>query len=205
MKVLLINGSPREDGCTATALKEMIEIFQAEGVETVLFNLGTRDVRGCVACHICKKIERCVYNDVVNELAKDLDECDGLVRGSPVYYASPNGSLLALLDRLFVSTGRGKTMKVGAAVVSARRAGTTASLDVLNKYFSISGMPIGSGQYWNMVHGNTPAEVARDKEGLQNLRTVARNMVFLMRSIALGKEAFGLPLKEPRVATNFIR
>ena len=205
MKILMLNGSPRPEGNTATALREMEQVFQAEGVETELIQVGNLDIRGCVACGGCAKLGRCVFNDVVNELAPKFEACDGLVVGSPVYYASANATLVALLTRLFYSTPFDKTMKVGASVVVARRGGLSATFDELNKFFTISGMPVASSQYWNSVHGRLPGEAAQDAEGLQTMRTLARNMTFLMKSIALGKEKYGLPEKEPRQATNFIR
>lgn len=205
MKVLMLNGSPRAGGNTATALREMEQVFQAEGVETEIVQVGGQQVRGCVACGGCAKLGRCVYDDAVNQLAPKFEACDGLVVGSPVYYASANATLVALLTRLFYSTPFDKSMKVGASVVAARRGGLSATFDELNKFFTISGMPVASSQYWNSVHGRLLGEAAQDAEGLQTMRTLARNMTFLMKSIALGKEAFGLPEKEPRQATNFIR
>ena len=205
MKVLMLNGSPRAGGNTATALREMEQVFQAEGVETEIVQVGGQQVRGCVACGGCAKLGRCVYDDAVNQLAPKFEACDGLVVGSPVYYASANATLVALLTRLFYSTPFDKSMKVGASVVAARRGGLSATFDELNKFFTISGMPVASSQYWNSVNGRLPGEAAQDAEGLQTMRTLARNMTFLMKSIALGKEAFGLPEKEPRQATNFIR
>ncbi|MBR7149832.1 MAG: flavodoxin family protein [Oscillospiraceae bacterium] len=205
MKVLLINGSPRIGGNTADALLEMEKVFHAEGIETVTLQIGNRDIRGCIACNKCNELGRCVFDDAVNEAAKLLEECDGMVVGSPVYYASANGTLVSFLDRLFCSTSFDKTMKVGAAIAVARRGGLTATMDELNKYFSISSMPIASSQYWNDVHGFAVGEAAQDGEGLQTMRTLARNMSFLIKSIALGKEAYGLPEKEERVRTNFVR
>lgn len=205
MKVLLINGSPRRNGCTFTALSEVEKTLHREGVETELVQLGAKAVQGCIACGRCKTLGRCVFDDLVNETAPKLEAADGLVVGSPVYYASANGSLIAFLDRLFYSTPFDKTMKAGAAVLSCRRGGASASFDELNKYFTISGMPVVSSQYWNSVHGNTPEEVGQDLEGLQIMRTLGRNMAFLVKSIALGREKLGLPEKEPRVSTNFIR
>ena len=205
MKVLMLNGSPRPDGNTAIALREMEQIFQAEGVETELIQVGNRDIRGCIACGGCAKLGKCVFDDIVNDLAPKFETRDGLVVGSPVYYASANATLVALLTRLFYSTPFDKTMKTGASVVVARRGGLSATFDELNKFFTISGMPVASSQYWNSVHGRLPGEAAQDAEGLQTMRTLARNMTFLMRSIALGKEKYGLPEKEPRQATNFIR
>ena len=204
-KIILLNGSPRSNGCTAAALAEMAEVFAAEGMETELIQVGKANIRGCVACGFCGKNGRCAVNDLVNETAPKFEAADGLVVGAPVYYGSPNGTILSFLDRLFYSTGFSKQMKVGAAVVSCRRGGNTASFDVLNKYFTISGMPVASSQYWNSVHGRRPGEAAEDAEGLQTMRTLARNMVFLMRSIALGKETYGLPQREPGQMTSFIR
>ena len=205
MKVLMLNGSPRPGGNTAAALHEMERIFQAEGVETELIQVGAQQVRGCVACGGCAKLGRCVFDDAVNELAPKFEACDGLVVGSPVYYASANATLVALLTRLFYSTPFDKTMKVGAAVAVARRGGLSATFDELNKFFTISGMPVASSQYWNSVHGREPGQAAQDAEGLQTMRTLARNMTFLMRSIQLGKEKYGLPEREPPQRTNFIR
>ena len=205
MKVLLINGSPRPKGNTAIALQEMEKIFAEQGIEVETIRVGHRDVRGCIACGRCKDTGRCAFDDVVNEIAQKFFECDGLVVGSPVYYASANATLVAVLDRLFFSAKFDKTMKVGAAVCSARRGGLTATFDELNKYFFISGMPVASGQYWNGVHGNSADEVKKDEEGMQMMRTLARNMSFLIKSIKLGKERFGLPEKEPHLWTNFIR
>ena len=204
MKVLVINGSPRSGGNTDTALCEMEKVFVAEGVETVRLNIGTQSVRGCIACGYCYKNGKCAFDDVVNRAAALLAECDGMVVGSPVYYASANGTLISFLDRLFYSVPCDLTMKVGAAVAVARRGGTSATFDELNKYFTINGMPVASSQYWNSVHGREKGEAAQDAEGLQTMRTLARNMTFLMKSIALGKAEYGLPEREPRVATNFI-
>lgn len=205
MKVLLINGSPHAKGNTYTALHEMEQIFAAEGVETELIHVGNKDIRGCIACGSCGKNGKCVFDDLVNETAAKFEACDGLVVGSPVYYASANATLIAFLDRLFYSTGFDKTMKVGASVVAARRGGLSATFDELNKYFTITGMPVASSQYWNSIHGRAQGEAAQDAEGLQTMRTLARNMTFLMRSIALGKEKYGLPEKEEHVWTHFIR
>lgn len=204
MKVLLINGSPRVGGNTAVALAEMEAVFAKNGIETETVQVGNRDVRGCVACFQCVKTGKCAIDDIVNELAPKFEQCDGLVLGSPVYYAAANSTLTALLDRLFYSTGFDKSMKVGASVAVARRGGCSAAFDQLNKYFTISGMPIASSQYWNSVHGRAPGQAAEDAEGLQTMRVLAENMTFLMKSIALGKEAFGLPEKEKRVWTNFV-
>ena len=205
MKVLLINGSPHANGCTATALKEVAKTLNENGVDTEIIQVGHLDVRGCIACGQCRKLGKCVFDDIVCEVGEKFKEADGLILGSPVYYASANGTLSAFADRLFYSSNYDKTMKVGAAVVSARRGGNTATFDQLNKYFTISGMPVVSSQYWNQVHGNTAEEVVQDLEGMQIMRTLGRNMAFLIKSIQLGKEQFGLPEKEPRVGTNFIR
>ena len=205
MKVLMLNGSPRAKGNTALALEEMKKIFDAEGIETELIQIGQRDIRGCIACNRCKETGRCVFDDLVNEVAPKFEACDGLVVGSPVYYASANATLVAFLTRLFYSTPFDKTMKVGAAVAAARRGGLTATYDELNKFFGISGMPIASGQYWNGIHGGERGQAAQDGEGLQMMRTLARNMTFLMRSIALGREQYGLPQREPFQPTNFVR
>ena len=205
MKVLIINGSPRKDGNTTMALAQMERVLVEEGLEVTNVQVGREDVRGCVACNGCSKLGRCVYDDCVNRLAPLFEEADGLVVGSPVYFASANATLVAVLDRLFYSTGFDKRMKVGAAVAVARRGGLTATFDELNKYFTISGMPVASGQYWNGVHGTRPGEAEQDGEGLQQMRTLARNMTFLMRSIELGKERFGLPEREEGVWTHFVR
>jgi multimeric flavodoxin WrbA len=205
MKVLMINGSPRKNGNTAVALHEMEKVFQANGIETEIIHIGNKDIRSCIACGSCAKTGKCVFDDVVNEIAKKFEESDGLVVGSPVYYASANATLIALLTRLFYSSHFDKRMKVGASVVTARRGGTTATYDELNKFFGISGMPIASGQYWNGIHGSAQGEAEQDEEGLQMMRTLANNMTFLIKSIALGKEKYGLPEKEKFIRTNFIR
>lgn len=206
MKVLMINGSPNANGNTATALKEMEKVFREEGVEVEMIHVGNKAIRGCIACRKCFQLGRCVFDDLVNETAPKLAECDGLVIGSPVYYASANATLMAFVTRLFYSTFNvNKTMKVGASVVSARRGGLSATYDEMNKFFGISGMPIASGQYWNSVHGGAPGEAALDAEGMQGMRTLARNMTFMMKSIALGREKYGLPEKEQLTFTNFIR
>ena len=205
LKVLMLNGSPRANGNTALALREMEGIFEESGVEVETVLLGNQAIRGCIACNACSRMGKCVFDDAVNMLASKFEAADALVVASPVYYASANATLIACLDRLFYSTSFDKTMKVGASVVCARRGGCSATFDELNKYFTISGMPVASSQYWNSIHGRAPGESAQDAEGLQTLRTLARNMVFLMKSIALGKAQFGLPEKEPRVATHFIR
>lgn len=205
MKVLLINGSPNAKGCTYTALEEVSKTLNQEGIETEIIHVGNKDIRGCIACRKCKTNGKCVFNDIVNEVAPKFNECDGIIIGSPVYYASANGTLISFIDRLFYSMPADKTMKVGAAVVSCRRGGNTTTFDEINKYFTISGMPVASSQYWNMVHGNSPEEVKQDLEGMQTMRTLGKNMAFLMKSIQLGKEQFGLPEKEPHIFTNFIR
>ena len=205
MKVLMINGSPRPNGNTSLALREMETIFKAEGIETEIVQVGNKAIRGCIACGKCAEKGKCVFDDAVNEIAPKFEACDGLVVGSPVYFASANATLVAFLTRLFFSTPFDKTMKVGAAVAVARRGGLSATFDELNKFFTISGMPVASSQYWNSVHGRLPGEAQQDEEGLQTMRTLARNMTFLMKSIALGREAYGLPQPEPRQATNFIR
>lgn len=205
MKVLIINGSPRKESNTQIALNEMIGVFEAEGVEVECVAVGKEVVRGCVACGGCAKLGKCVFDDIVNEIAPKFEEADGLIAASPVYYASANGTLISLLDRLFYSTHFDKTMKVGAAVSCARRGGLTATWDELNKYFGIAGMPIATGQYWNGIHGALPGQAQEDAEGLQQMRTLARNMAFLMKSIALGREQFGLPEREQAVFTNFVR
>ena len=201
----MINGSPHADGNTALALAEMKKIFDAEKIDTTLLQIGNKDIHGCVGCGTCNKNGKCVFDDEVNKAAELFEKADGLVIGSPVYYASPNGTLISFLDRLFFSTQFDKTMKVGAAVAVARRGGCTAAFDVLNKYLSISGMAIASSQYWNIIHGRAKGEAAQDAEGLQTMRVLARNMVFMLRSIALGKEKYGLPETEPWTPTNFIR
>lgn len=205
MKLLMINGSPHINGNTAIALAEMQKIFVQEGIEVDLLHIGNQAIRGCIGCRKCAEIGKCIFNDIVNEAADKFAECDGLVVGSPVYYASANATLIAFLTRLFFSTSFDKTMKVGASVVVARRGGLSSTFDELNKFFTICGMPIASSQYWNSVHGRTPGEATEDAEGLQTMRTLARNMTFLMKSIALGKEKYGLPDKEPWEGTHFIR
>ena len=205
MKVLILNGSPRVGGNTSIALDEMVKVFEAEGVEAEVCQIGSKNIRGCIACNKCSELGHCVFNDTVNELAPKFEEADGLVVASPVYYASANATLVACLDRLFYSTGFDKTMKVGASVVVARRGGCSATFDELNKYFTITGMPVASSQYWNSVHGRQAGEAKQDLEGLQTVRALARNMSFLMKSIAFGKEKYGIPEKEPWVATHFIR
>ena len=205
MKVLLINGSPKGNGNTAAALSVMRSVFEKEGIEVEWIHVGNLAVRGCVGCASCYKTGKCAIDDVVNEIAPKFAECDGMVVGSPVYYASANSTLTAVLDRLFYSTRFDKRMKVGASVAVARRGGCSSTFDQLNKYFTISGMPVASSQYWNSVHGALPGQAEQDGEGMQTMRTLAANMSFLMKSIALGKEKFGLPEKEKSVWTNFIR
>lgn len=205
MNVLMINGSPHSNGNTSVALEEMRKIFQEEGIETTLLHVGNKDIRGCIGCGTCFKKGKCVFDDEVNKIAQIFEKSDGLVLASPVYYASANGTLISLLDRLFYSTGFDKTMKVGASVVVARRGGCSATFDELNKYFTISGMPVASSQYWNCIHGLKAGDASQDAEGLQTMRTLARNMSFLIKSIALGKEKFGLPKKEEWQPTHFIR
>lgn len=205
MKVLMINGSPRANGNTHIALSEMEKTFKQEGIDTEILQIGNKAIRGCTACGFCMEKGRCVFDDIVNEAAPKVEACDGLVVASPVYYASANATLIAFLDRLFYSTAFDKTMKVGASVVTARRGGLSSTFDELNKYFTISGMPVASSQYWNSVHGREPGDATHDREGLQTMRTLARNMTFLMKSIALGKEKYGLPQKEAPTPTHFIR
>lgn len=205
MNILLLNGSPRANGNTALALREMETVFAQQGIGTELLHIGNRDIRSCVACGRCGELGRCVFDDLVNEVAPKFGACDGLVVGSPVYYASANATLVAFLTRLFYSTSFDKTMKVGASVVAARRGGLSSTFDELNKFFTISGMPVASSQYWNSVHGRAPGEAAQDEEGMQTMRTLARNMAFLVKSIALGKAEYGLPQREPVQRTNFIR
>ena len=205
MKVLLFNGSPKVNGNTARALEEMIQVFHAEGVETEVIQVGNQDIRGCLACTSCRKTGKCVIDDLVNECAAKLEDCDGMVFASPVYFASANGTMISFLDRLFYSLTADLRMKVGASVAVARRGGCSATFDQLNKYFTICGMPVASSQYWNSVHGMVPGDADEDAEGLQTMRTLARNMIFLMKSIALGREQFGLPEEEQRQRTNFIR
>ena len=205
MNVLLINGSPNPKGNTYTALDEMAKTFREEGIEAEIIHVGNQAIRGCIACGKCRKLGKCVFDDIVNETAAKFHEADGIVLGSPVYYASANATLMAFAQRLFYSTSYSKTMKVGASIAVARRGGLSATYDEMNKFFGISGMPIASGQYWNSLHGAAPGEAARDEEGMQGMRTLARNMAFLMKSIQLGKEAYGIPEKERTVFTNFIR
>ena len=203
-KVLLLNGSPHLHGCTATALDEMIRVFEEEGIETELVQVGNKSIRGCIACGKCSEKGKCVFDDdPVNEIALKFEEADGLVVGSPVYYGSPNGTILSCLDRLFYSSTFDKRMKVGAAVVSCRRGGNTAAFDVLNKYFTISQMPVASSSYWNQVHGFSAEDVKKDLEGLQTMRNLARNMAFLIRAIAQAKDNDELPEAEHDFFTSF--
>ncbi len=205
MKVLIINGSPRANGNTSIAIREMEAVFQASGIEAETVQVGNKDIRGCIACGKCFETGKCIFHDIVNELALKFEAADGLVIASPVYYASANATLIALLHRLFYSTHFDKTMKVGASVVCARRGGCSATFDELNKFFTISGMSVASSRYWNSIHGREPGEAELDEEGKQTMRVLARNMAFLMKSIALGKEQFGLPEKEAWTPTHFIR
>ena len=205
MKVLLINGSPKVKGNTAFALEQMAEVFAAEGIETELIQVGSKEIRGCTGCGACYKNGKCVFDDLVNEVAEKFKEADGLVVGSPVYYASPNGTLISFLDRLFYSAHYDLRMKVGSSVVVARRGGCSAAKDVLDKYFTISQMPVTSSCYWNMIHGAKPGEAAQDPEGIRTVRTLAKNVSFLIRAIATEKAEKGLPEPEPKAFTNFIR
>ena len=205
MKILLINGSPKREGNTFIALSEVAKTLESEGVDTEIIHVGHKDIHGCIACRKCEELGKCVFDDLVNEVNKKFETADGIVIGSPVYYASPAGTLISFLDRLFYSASFDKSMKVGAAIAVARRGGTTATFDVLNKYFTISNMPVVSSQYWNNVHGRTPGEATQDAEGLQTMRQLARNMAFLVKSIQLGKEKFGLPEHEEWTPTHFIR
>ena len=205
MKVIMLNGSPKSNGNTAISLSEMGKIFDAEGIEYEVIQVGNKNVRGCIGCGRCGELGKCVFDDVVNEITAKLRDADGLVVASPVYYASANGTLISCLDRVFYSINADLRMKVGASVAVARRGGCSATFDMLNKYFTISGMPVASSQYWNSVHGAAPGQAVQDDEGLQTMRTLARNMVFLMKSIELGKKSFGLPDTEDHVFTNFIR
>ena len=205
MKVLILNGSPRKDGNTDIAINEMIKVFEAEGIETDLVHVGNQQVRGCMACNYCADHGKCVFDDCVNDIASRFEEADGLVVATPVYYASANGTLISCLDRLFYSTGFDKTMKVGASICVARRGGLSSTFDELNKYFTISGMPVASSYYWNSIHGAAKGEAAQDPEGLATMRALARNMAFLMKSIKLGREKYGLPEREEPVFTNFVR
>ena len=202
-KVILLNGSPHANGCTATALNEMIKVFQEEGIETELIHVGNKSIRGCISCNRCSETGKCVFDDLVNEVAPKFAEADGLVVGSPVYYAGPNGTILSFMDRLFYSTSFSKQMKVGAAVVSCRRGGNTATYDVLNKYFTISSMPVASSTYWNQVHGFTAEDAKKDLEGHQTMRNLARNMAFMIKAFADAKEKYGYPEMERSYFTSF--
>ena len=203
LKVLILNGSPRLNGCTARALEEVSKTLNGEGIETETIVVGNKDVRGCIACNSCAKTGKCVFNDIVNDIAVKFENADGIIIGSPVYYAGSNGTIISLLDRLFYSTHFDKTMKVGAAVLSSRRAGSTSAMDEINKYFTICSMPIVSSSYWNEVHGFTASDVEKDKEGLQTMRNLGRNMAFMIKSIKLGKEKYGLPKIEKGEFTSF--
>ena len=203
-KVLMLNGSPRENGNIAVGFREMQKIFDELNVEYECINLGKKDVRGCIACGTCGNTGKCVFNDVVNEISEKFEKADGLVVGSPVYYGCANGTLVSALQRVFYSSHFEKRMKVGASVVCARRSGCTATLDELNKFFTISNMPVATSQYWNNIHGGAAGEADQDEEGKQTMRVLARNMVFLMESIALGREKLGLPEQEEHLWTNFI-
>ena len=203
MKVLILNASPRVNGCTARALEEVSKTLNEEGIETETIVVGNKDVRGCIACNSCAKTGKCVFNDIVNDIAVKFENADGIIIGSPVYYAGSNGTIISLLDRLFYSTHFDKTMKVGAAVLSSRRAGSTSAMDEINKYFTICSMPIVSSSYWNEVHGFTASDVEKDKEGLQTMRNLGRNMAFMIKAINLGKEKYGLPKIEKDEFTSF--
>ncbi len=206
MKVLLLNGSPRANGCTFTALSEVARILNEEGIQTEILQAGNKPLQDCIACRRCKDTGRCVFDDVVNEWIAKAEDADGFVFGTPVYYAHPSGRVLSLLDRLFYAGGRAFQHKPGAVVASARRAGTTASLDVMQKYLGISQMPVVSSTYWCMVHGNSPDEVRQDLEGLQTMRNLGRNMAWLIKCIAAGREkGIEAPAAEYNVMTNFIR
>ena len=202
-KVILLNGSPHQHGCTATALEEMISVFEREGIGTKLIQVGMHDIRGCISCNKCQELRKCVFDDLVNDVAAKFEQADGLVVGSPVYYGSPNGTILSLMDRLFYSTSFSKHLKVGAAVVSCRRGGNTASFDVLNKYFTISGMPVASSTYWNQVHGFSAEDVKKDLEGLQTMRNLAVTMSFMIKAFADAKEKYGIPVLEREAFTSF--
>ena len=203
MKVLILNGSPRVNGCTARALEEVSKTLNEEGIETETIVVGNKDVRGCIACNSCAKTGKCVFNDIVNDIAVKFENADGIIIGSPVYYAGSNGTIISLLDRLFYSTHFDKTMKVGACVLSSRRAGSTSAMDEINKYFTICSMPIVSSSYWNEVHDREASDVEKDKEGLQTMRNLGRNMAFMIKAINLGKEKYGLPKIEKGEFTSF--
>ena len=203
MKVLILDGSPRRNGCTARALEEIEKTLHEEGIETETVLVGNKDIRGCIACRSCASTGKCVFDDIVNEIAPKFESADGIIIGTPVYYAGSNGTILSLLDRLFFSTHFDKSMKVGASVISSRRAGSTSAYDEVNKYFGICSMPIATSTYWNEVHGSKAEDVEKDKEGLQTMRNLGRNMAFLMKSIQLGKEKYSLPKNEKGTFTNF--
>ncbi len=203
-KVILLNGSAHQHGCTAAALDEMIKVFEMEGIATELIQVGNKSIRGCIGCNKCGTAGRCVFDDLVNEVAPKFEEADGMVVGSPVYFASPNGGLVSFLDRLFYSTQFPKHMKVGAAIVSCRRGGNSASFDVLNKYFTISSMPIASSTYWNQVHGFTEEDVKKDLEGLQTMRNLARNMSFMIKAFSDARVKYGYPELERGTFTSFM-
>ena len=205
MDVLIINGSPHESGNTRIAIEETIKVFKENDVNVHLINIGSKPIRGCISCNSCAKTGKCVFDDAVNEAAEIFKNCNVLIVATPVYFASANGSLVSFLDRLFYSSNFSKTMKVGASIAVARRGGISATFDELNKYFTISGMPIASSNYWNGVHGRAPGEATEDEEGLQTMRTIANNMVFLMKSIELGIQKYGLPKAEEKTFTNFVR
>lgn len=204
MKVLMLNGSPNINGCVMTALKEVEKSLNEEGIETEIITVGNKDIRGCIACNSCVKTGKCIFNDIVVEIASKFESSDGIIIGTPVYYAGSNGNLISLLDRLFYSSHFDKTMKVGAAVISSRRAGSTSAFDEINKYFTISNMPIVSSNYWNEVHGSKKEDILKDKEGLQTMRNLGKNMAFLIKSIALGKEKYSLPKNEEKIVTSFV-
>lgn len=205
MKVLIINGSPHPEGCTSRALKEVAETLSQYGIDSQFINVGNKDIRGCIGCYKCRQIGRCVFDDLVNEVAPLFEKADGMIVGSPVYYAHANGTVLSFLDRLFFSTPFSKAMKVGATVVSSRRAGSTSAFDDINKYFTICGMPIASSTYWNEVHGSTAEDVEKDLEGLQTMRNLGKSVAFLLKSIELGRKELGdFSLSAPE-RTNFIR
>lgn len=204
MKVLIINGSPRVNGNTSIAISELVKTLNENDIETEVITIGNQIIRGCIGCGSCYKNHKCVFNDLVNEVAPKFEVADGLVIASPVYYASANGTLISFLDRLFYSTNFDKKFKVGASIAVCRRGGASATFDELNKYFTIAQMPVVSSQYWNSVHGRKVGEAIKDLEGLQTMRTLGRNMAFLIKSIQLGKEKVGLPEEESKIMTNFI-
>lgn len=206
MKVILVNGSGHKEGCTYTALKEVANTLEKNGVETEIFQVGNKEITGCIGCGACLKTGKCFRNDLVNEFIDKAKEADGFVFGSPVHYAAASGMLTGLLDRAFYGRGALFAGKPGAAVVSCRRGGASAAFDQINKYFTISNMPIVSSQYWNQVHGNTPEEVVKDEEGMQTMRTLGNNMAWLLKCIEAGKRSgVDFPEREPALKTNFIR